>query len=383
MERFFRSLLVVTLSLGLTACGMFSKDEEEIRTPKPLTSFEASVEMKQVWSQSIGEGVQGGYEQLKPSVFGDVIYSAGAEGSITALEVETGKRVWNRKLGVQVGGGINAMQSMLLLGTLDGRVLALSAEDGSDLWETRVSSEVISVPQVSGDTVVVQTIDDTVTAINAENGKIIWVQENLQPALTLRGSSSPRIENGAVFAGFHSGEARAYRIEDGTPLWVSKVALPKGSSELERMVDINASPLIVGDSVFMVSYQGNAAALDMYSGRVRWNREISSYKSMSSGFGSLYLTDQDSYVSSIDQRTGAVGWRQDQLEYRQVSAPAAYSSYVAVGDLDGYVHLLSQVDGSMVGRYKVGTAIKAQPVSAGDLLFVLDAKGKLYALDRK
>lgn len=383
MERFFRSLLVVTLSLGLTACGMFSKDTEEVRTPRPLTSFEASVEMKQVWSRNVGEGVKSGYEQLVPSVFGDIIYTVGAEGTVTALEVETGKRVWNRKLNIRVGGGINAMQGMLLLGTIDGRVLALSAEDGSDIWETRVSSEVISVPQVSGDTVVVQSIDDTVTAINAEDGRVIWAQENLQPALTLRGSSSPRIDNGAVFAGFASGEARAYRMEDGTPLWVSKVSLPKGTSELERMVDINASPLIVGDNVFMVSYQGNAAALDMYSGRVRWNREISSYKSMSSGFGFLYLTDQDSYVSSVDQRTGAVGWRQDQLEYRQVSAPESYSSYVAVGDMDGYLHLLSQVDGSMAGRYKVGSAIKAQPVSAGGMLFVLDAKGKLYALGRK
>lgn len=383
MERFFRSLLVVTLSLGMAACSMFSRDDEEVRIPEALTDFDASVELREVWSRNIGEGVRDGYEQLVPTVFGDAVYAVSADGIVTSVDMETGKIQWSEKLGVKVGGGINAMQGMLLLGTLDGRVIALDAADGSELWEARVSSEVISVPQISGGTVVVQSIDDTVTALKAETGKVIWIQEHLQPALTLRGSSSPRIGSGAVFAGFSSGEARAYRIEDGTPLWASKVSLPKGSSELERMVDINASPLIVGDKVFMVSFQGNAAALDMYSGRVRWHREVSSYQSMSEGFGSLYLTDQDSYVSSIDQRTGAVGWRQDKLEYRQVSAPTTYSSYVAVGDLEGYVHLLSQVDGSLAGRYKLDAAIKAQPLSAGGHLIVLDARGKLYALARK
>ena len=383
MERFFRSLLVVSLSLGITACSMFSSDDEEVRTPKVLTDFEASVELREVWSRNIGEGVREGYEQLEPSVFGDAVYAVAADGVVTSVEMDTGKVLWSQKLGVKVGAGINALQGMLLLGTLDGLVIALDATDGSKLWETRVSSEVISVPQVSGNTVVVQSIDDTVTALNAETGKLIWFQENLQPALTLRGSSTPRIESGAVFAGFSSGEARAYRVEDGAPLWSSKVSLPKGSSELERMVDINASPLVAGDNVFMVSFQGNAAALDMYSGRVRWSREVSSYQSMSQGFGSLYLTDQDSYVSSIDQRTGAVGWRQDKLEYRQVSAPVTYSSYVAVGDMEGYIHLLSQVDGSLAGRYKLGAAVKSQPLSAGDRLIVLDARGKLYALDRK
>ncbi|MGI9279310.1 MAG: outer membrane protein assembly factor BamB [Endozoicomonas sp.] len=384
MERIIRSLLIVFLALGLASCSLFSGDEEEVRKPKPLAEFKPDVELKEVWSKGIGKGVEDSYERLVPSVSGDVIYAAGAQGNVVALNRETGKEIWKKTLELPVGGGITADSGMLLLGTLDGHVIALKEEDGSELWKTRVSSEVISSPQTNGRVVLVQSIDDTITALNAKTGKELWNQENLQPALTLRGSSTPRIEGEAVFVGLSNGEAKAFRMTDGTPIWNSRVSIPKGSSELERMVDIKAEPLIVGDNLFMVSFQGNAAALDMYSGRVRWTRELSSYKSIAEGFGSLYLTDDSSYVSSLDQRSGAVSWRQDQLEYRLLTAPATYSSYVAVGDLDGYIHLLSQVDGGMAGRFKAGSsAIKAPPVVAGDFLYVLSANGTLTALKQK
>ena len=150
------------------------------------------------------------------------------------------------------------------------------------------------------------------------------------------------------------------------------------------MVDIKAAPLIVGDTIFFVSFQGNVAALDLYTGRARWAKELSSYESMTEGFGSIYLTSEESYVSSIDQRTGESNWRQEGFEFRQLSAPAAFSNYVVVGDGEGYIHLLSQVDGRQVGRFKVDSSrIKAQPLVDGELVLVLSADGELVALKEK
>ncbi|MRI35065.1 outer membrane protein assembly factor BamB [Endozoicomonas sp. OPT23] len=383
MERICRLAVVVALGMSVTACSMFSSDEEEVRKPKSLTEFKADVELTEVWSKGIGEGTRGSLERLVPSISGNVIYTVGADGEVTALNRETGKVLWNKELKLKVSGGITADAGLLLFGTLNGRLVALKETDGTLLWNISVSSEVISSPQTNGQIVIVQSIDDTVAAYDATDGKQLWRQENLQPALTLRGTSTPRIEGEAVFVGLSNGEAKAFRMTDGAPLWSSRVSIPKGTSELERMVDIKAQPLIVGDSIFLVSFQGNAAAMDKYSGRVKWTRELSSYKTISEGFGSLYLTDDSSYVSSLDQRSGAVSWRQDKLEYRLLTAPVTYSSYVAVGDAEGYVHLMSQVDGGLAGRYKVGGAIKAPLTVGGDYLYVLNADGKLTALKQK
>ena len=385
MERLFRGSLVLLLIIGLSACSLFSKDEEEVRIPKPLQKVEERVSLTKAWSRNIGEGVGERFEQLSPAIEGDVIYITSANGLVMAMDRHSGKEVWKRQLtNVRVGGGVNVGAGRVLLGTLAGEVIALDQETGEELWRTRSSSEILSAPVTDGAYVVAHSIDDRLTVLGARDGKQIWRQDVLQPALTLRGSSEPLIIRDAVISGFASGEAKAFRLTDGVPLWSSRVAVPTGSTELERMVDIKGSPLVVGDTLFLASFQGNVAGLDLYSGRVRWTRELSSYKPMAEGFGALYLTDESDYISSVDQRTGASNWRQENLEYRRVTAPASFGSYVAVGDFDGYVHLLSQVDGSFAGRFKSGSnALTSQPLVRGDMMYLISASGELIALKQK
>ena len=385
MERLFRGALILLLAISLSACSLFSSDEEEVRVPKPLQSFDEQFSLTKVWSRNIGTGVGDRFEKLIPVVSEGVIYVAGAEGNVSAFERDTGKPIWNRKLeGIRIGGGVSLGAGQVLLGTLDGEVIALNKADGTDLWKVRIGSEILSTPVSDGAYVAIHSINDRLTVLDAKNGEMVWRQDALQPVLTLRGSSEPIIVRDAVFSGFANGEAKAFRLENGAPLWSSRVAIPKGSTELERMVDIKGTPLVSGDTLYLSSFQGNLAALDLYSGRSRWTKEISSYKSVAEGFGALYVTGEESYVSSVDQRTGASNWRQEKLEYRRLSAPAAFSSYVLIGDFEGYVHLLSQVDGSFVGRFKVSSAaISAQPVVNGDMVFVMDSAGELAALKQK
>ena len=381
MERLFRGFLVLLLATGLTACSLFSSDDVEVRTPKPLQTVEERVKLTKVWSKNIGQGIGDRFEQLAPAIQGDVVYITDARGQVMALNRENGREIWKRQLNVPVGGGVTVGVGQILLGTLEGEVIALSQESGDDIWRTRISSEILSSPVTDGAYVAVHSIDDRLTVLNARTGAMIWRQEVLQPALTLRGSSEPVIVRDAVIAGFSSGEAKAFRLSDGAPLWSSRIAIPKGSTELERMVDIKGTPLVIGDSLFLASFQGNIVGLDLYSGRARWSKEISSYKPIAEGFGALYITDESDYISSIDQRTGAASWRLEDLEYRGVTAPAAFGSYVAVGDFEGYIHLLSQIDGSFSGRFRAASdALTSQPVVSGDLMLVMSSSGELIAV---
>ncbi len=382
MVRMLKGPVTLLLSFSLAACSIFSSDDVEVKTPRQLVPLaEEQVRLVEVWSMSVGKGSGTSFESLKPAVDGDFVFVTGADGKVSALARDTGKVVWHKKLDVRVGGGVSADAGMVLLGTLDGEVIALSQENGDELWRSRVSSEILSAPVTNGEYVAVQSIDDRLSVFNAKTGAFLWRQNTLQPPLTLRGSASPVLFNDAVFAGFASGEAKAFRVQNGAPLWNTRIVVPKGRTELERMVDVRGTPLIVGDTIYFTSFQGNITALEVYSGRTRWTKELSSFTSMADGFGSIYVTSVDSYVSAIEQRNGASSWRQQDFEFRQLSAPATFSSYLVVGDGEGYLHVLSQVDGSQIGRYKVASAaIRAQPVVDIDLILVMTANGELVAL---
>ena len=385
MARLFRSSLTLLLALSLSACSLFSSKDVEVKTPKALQPLiEEQVKLVKVWSRSVGRKAGSSFASLKPAVNGDQVFVTGADGEVSALERDTGKVIWRKNLDVKVGGGVSADAGMVLLGTLDGEVIALSQENGDELWRSRVSSEILSAPVTDGLYVAVRSIDDHLSVFNAQTGDFLWRQDTLQPALTLRGSASPLLFTEAVFAGFASGEAKAFRLQNGAPLWSARVATPSGRTELERMVDVRGTPLIVGDTIFFTSFQGNVAALELYTGRVRWTKELSSFESMADGFGSVYVTSEESYVTSIDQRSGASNWRQKDFEFRRLSAPATFSSYLVVGDGEGYLHVLSQVDGSQIGRFKAASsAIKAQPQVDIDLILVMTSDGELVALKEK
>lgn len=385
MSRLFRGSLTLLLALSLSACSIFSSKDDDVKKPKALQPLvEEQVKLVTVWSRSVGKGAGSSFASLKPAVYGDRVFVSGADGEVSALERDTGKVIWRKSLDVVVGGGVSADAGMVLLGTLDGEVIALNQESGDELWRSRVSSEILSAPVTDGVYVAVQSIDDHLSVFDARSGDFLWRQDTLQPALTLRGSASPLLFTEAVFAGFASGEAKAFRLQNGAPLWSARIAMPSGRTELERMVDVRGTPLMVGETIFFTSFQGNIAALELYTGRVRWSKQLSSYESMADGFGSVYVTSEEGYVTSVDQRSGASNWRQTDFEFRQLSAPATFSSYLVVGDGEGYLHVLSQVDGSQIGRFKVASsAIKAQPQVDIDLILVMTSDGELVALKEK
>ncbi len=376
-KRFQITALGVVL-LSLAGC---SSDGGEKIEPNPLPEFTAEVTIKKLWTRGVGDGQGENWLHLMPAIDGEAIYTVGSEGTVTAINRVSGKEVWETKLKRRIGGGVGAGEGLVLLATRDGYVLALNAENGELLWEMPVSSESLSPPQISRGVVVVQTIDGKLTGLDATTGERLWLQESLLPVLTLRGSSTPLLANGVAYAGFSNGEAKAFRLDTGAQLWNARVAIPRGASELERMVDIEAAPLLSGDILYMVSYQGNVAALDARSGYVQWARSASSYANISEGFGHIYLVDTDSTVSGLDQRTGTSVWSQKELQYRNLSATTVMDNELLMGDFEGYLHVLSQVDGRIVGRTKVNSSgIRVRPLVADDTAYVYTNNGKLVAL---
>lgn len=374
---------VAVLALALFAVGCSSSSKKELK-PQALEKITAEIELKKEWSTSVGDGQGKLWNTLSPAVDGDRIYVTDAKGRVSALDRFSGKSVWTRKLKLDVSGGVGVGSGMLLLGTLSGDVIALNANTGEDLWRSKVTSEVLAAPATNGDVVVVQTQDDRLIALEASTGQQRWIYESTPAVLTLRGTGAPIVTDYVAYAGLSTGKVIAVDTQRGLPIWEQRITVPTGRTELERMVDIDGGLLLSGNTLYVVSYQGRLAGLDAQSGQVLWQREASSYVGVAEGFGNAYVSLADGTVESVDERSATAMWSNKALLRRQISAPAVLSSYVAVGDLEGYLHMLSQVDGRFIARSKIdGKGIRVQPLVVGGWMYVYGNGGKLVALTIK
>lgn len=374
--RLFALLLAAFL---VTAC---SSSEKKAQQPLPLEKITQEVKLHKEWSTSIGSGQGKLWNKLVPAIDGGYIYAADTRGLVVALDRYEGKKQWQRKLkNVEISGAVGASDGLVVVGTLAGEVIALDANNGEELWRSQIGSEILAPPAVNDRVVVVQTQDDRLIALDAYTGAQHWAYESPPALLTLRGTSAPLLTDFVVFAGLSTGKIIALELEHGLPLWEQRVAIPSGRTELERMVDVDGTLLLQEGVLYVSAYNGRVAGLEAQSGSVLWQRDSSSTGAVAQGYGNAYVSQDGGVVEAIDERSSSVLWRNEQLLRRQPTGMGVMSSYVATADIEGYVHLLSQVDGRFVARTRVDSkGVRVRPLIEGGWMYVYGNSGKLVAL---
>ena len=354
---------------------------EPVDPPEELVEFTPTRTAKILWSANVGEAA--GYD-FTPVVEAGVAYAASADGSIVKIDVVKGTQIWRINTNQKITGGVGAGGGLVLVGAANGNVLAYDVA-GKALWTSRLSSEILSAPQYFDGTVVVRTNDNRIYGVNAEDGSRKWVYERTSPTLSLRSSAGVVIDSGAVYAGFAGGKLISIRADNGKLLWEASVAQPKGVTEIERIADITSMPVVDGPLVYAVAYQGRIAAVDRVSGRVVWNRDISSLAGLYADAAKIFVSHTIGSVYSLDYTTGKTFWRQAQLKNRNLTAPIAVSDLVAVGDLEGYIHFLNREDGAQAVRISTDKSqVMPRLIKLSEDSFLAQTKdGGLYAIQVK
>ena len=380
-----RHLLVLgfLLTTGCsTITGWFSDDEFDPREPVELEKITEQVKLKSRWSRGVGDGQGEGLLKINPILVGDSLYAASAEGRVMSVDPESGRVRWKQDLDLALSGGVGHHGNSVFVGASEGLVMRLDAASGSEIWRAPVSGEVLSAPQGDGRYVVAQTYDGKLMGFDYETGEVRWTYTSDVPVLTLRGTGTPMILGDNAIAGFADGKVVAINLRSGNVAWEARVAIPQGRSEIERIVDIDGSMAVQSNELYVASYQGRLAAIDTRSGRRLWQRNVSSVSGVGVGFGNVYVADDDGTVSAFLRNGQGVRWQNIDLGFRDLSRPTPVSSYVAVVDFEGYLHLLSQVDGEIVGRTKVDSSgARADMLTRGNRLFVFTNDGALKAYD--
>ena len=364
-----RALAGAALAFALSGCSSWDPlvaigiRGEPAHKPTPLAPIKESLKPTAAWSTNVGKGL--GY-RFRPAVDAGKVYAANAEGAIVALDEATGRVAARFDTKKRLTGGVSAAEGRIVAGTAKGDVIALDAV-GATTWSTSVAGEIIAPAAISKKVIVVRTSDGRIFGLNFEDGKRLWVFQRQTPSLLLRSEAGVLALGNDVVAGYPNGKLIALDIDDGKLTWEVSVALPRGTTELERIADVAGQPVVEGSNVCAVAFQGKAACFEIQSRNLLWSKDLSSSRDLARDDNNLYLIDDAGKVHALAKASGASVWSQDKLAYRKLTSPVMSGSHLVVGDGFGFVHVLSVDNGEIVGRIATdGSAIESiVPAAAG------------------
>lgn len=375
----------------LSGCSLFNREQDVVKV-SPLPTVVNQFKLNQVWKHTVGQGVGVFYSRLQPAYQAGRVYVADRQGRVAALSAANRQVIWQVKLSAPLNkrsallsGGITLAGEQLLLSSENAEVIALKVADGTLLWRQMVGGEVISRPLVDQGLVLVHTNNGLLEALDQQSGQPRWQQSLDIPVLSLRGSSNPVASSeGIMVVGGKNGRVNALSLEQGELLWQQQIAQPTGTTDIDRLNDVAATPVIIDNRVLALSYHGTLSALALHSGQVMWQRPISSASDFIVVGHQLYLVDQADNVIAVDSRSGVELWRQSALRHRQLTSPVLYQGALVVGDAQGYLHGLSVEDGQLIAQQKLDSSgFYTAAIVAGDRLVVQARKGALYLLSRQ
>lgn len=395
MKLSIRTLLLPAL-FAVVLAGCSSNDEEELVLPE----IDNKVEPEYVWSSSVGDGIEHYDSSIRPAVAGDKLFVASRKGEVVAFNLHNGEKLWNYDLrdgddaplfgslshwwnnrNARLAGGVTVGFDKVLVGTEDGELVALNPETGELVWKVKVRGEILAAPTAGEGLILVNTAGGRIFALSPDNGEQRWMHESENSLLTLRGLSEVTTAAGGVIFGTGNGKVGVLIADQGAPAWEEAVAVAKGSTDLARIIDVDATPIVQNGTIYAIAYNGQLVALELRSGRQLWKREYASFRDMQLVDNVLYLVDSTGKLYAVDARSGVELWSQQVLHKHFVTGPTVYKNYLVVGDNEGNLHWFSRDKGEYLARHEFDSSgFYTQAVSTTDYLILQTRNGEVEVL---
>ena len=342
--------------LALSACGGqpdLEATQAVARSPVPEVAANTTVEV--VWR---ADSAGGSLEPIpfEPVVEGNIVYISNPKGQIKGIDLDTGKSVFSKSVRGKLANGVGVNVNSVIVVTDDGEVILLDRNDGSEKWRYDVGRSISAAPASSDQVISIRTVDGHLIALNAITGVPVWAVDRPVASLSVGLDAPGLIASEGLISGFSSGRVLASNLFTGATFWENRAFRPGGKNEIERLIDIDAPPVVAGDMVIVGAYQGGMVAYRLRSGEEVWrNEDVSTRQSIAASPLFLGVTGSESEVTLIALGTGKTRWRRTQLRGNGLSAPVITNDSVVVGNLDGDLYFFSLTGGELKSRFSVGT----------------------------
>ncbi len=363
-----RWLAALAAAALLAACASSSKPK-----PEPLEALTPKMAASVAWTQRL-DGVQ---FPLAVAVTRGLFTVAGNDGTVLALDAETGREVWRGSAGAKLSAGVGSDGRFAAVVTREGELVVF--EQGQVKWRKPMGGRVTTAPLVAGERVFVLGVDRAVQAFDVLDGRKLWALQRPGDPLTLAQSGVLAAFKDTLIVGQGPRMAGVDPLR-GTVRWDVAVGSPRGANEIERLADLVGPPLRIGDVVCARSFQAAVGCVNAERGSSVWSKNIGGIDAIGGDAEFVFAGDASDRINAWKIGTGDMAWTSDKLLYRGLSAPVSIGKTVVFGDEDGTVHWLARDTGAAQLRLPTdGSAIAAQPAVSGTTMLVVTRKGGLYA----
>jgi outer membrane protein assembly factor BamB len=296
-------------------------------------------------------------------------------------------------------------RDVVYFGSDDDGMYAVRAEDGKLLFRYRTGAEVqrrpVLVEREGKGVLVFDNAADGVFAIDADTGAPKW-KHLRTPALGLEiaGHAGVAYANDRVYCAFSTGRVVAYDIDTGNERWpevdLGAVGNPT-EAEQQQYFDVDTTPVVVGDRVYVASVATGVFALDATAGTTMWRRAEAEGVSWLTHWSEPAHVDSESGAEvperslliagsgttglwALDPKTGEVRWRREGPR-GTLSHPVAIGGALLVTSSKLGLFLFEPQQGRAIDGIDPGTGFAGGAAAYGNRAFVLTNLGVLLGLE--
>jgi outer membrane protein assembly factor BamB len=362
-------LSLAGVCVALAACSGTSRPK-----PTEIPGVPVLQEVRTNWTANVGKVDF----PLVVSAREDRIALANSQGTVAVLDAITGKDIWRLKLDQAISAGVGSDGQQLAVVTRNNELITL--QDGKVQWRKNLPAQSFTAPLVAGARVFVLTADRSVIAFDGATGRQLWTQQRPGEPLVLKQAGVLLAFKNTLVVGL-SGRLVGLDPNTGVIRWESAIATPRGTNDVERLVDLVAPFDRVGDVVCVRAFQTSVGCVNAERGQGLWTRPSSGEMGVSGNESLLITPLSNGVVQAWSRATGERVWETERLKYRLLSAPLVRPRGVLVADNGGWLYLLSLADGALLNRIKLDSEeLATAPVFAGGRYVVVTREGRVTGL---
>jgi outer membrane protein assembly factor BamB len=355
--------------LALAACSGTSRPK-----PTEIQGVPVLQDVRTNWTANIGKVDF----PLVVSARDDRIALANSQGVVAVLDASTGKDVWRLKLDQAISAGVGSDGQQLAVVTRNNELVTL--QDGKVQWRKSLPAQSFTAPLVAGARVFVLTADRSVIAFDGATGRQLWTQQRPGEPLVLKQAGVMLAVKNTLVVGL-SGRMVGLDPNTGVIRWESAIATPRGTNDVERLVDLVAPFDRVGDVVCVRAFQTSIGCVNADRGQGVWTRPSAGEMGVSGNENLLIAPLTNGVVQAWNRATGERLWDTERLKYRMLSAPLVTPRGVLIADNGGWLYVLSLADGALLNRIKLDSEeLATAPVFAGGRYVVVTREGRVTGL---